>query len=399
MELSSDFKATNMVMVTNLSSSLSLPAVFELLTIMPVDFTFGAPTGKSKTTRSKIPFFGFDNILVSVRFDGKSRGIRNTGGQLRNIVSIDLQFASKNIHLKISEGKIVLMGALDKEMGDGAFATTLAHLEMVNDHWTHFMSLSPEKRQDSMKWLVELFSDPAGELRSHDCSVVKTGFSKIPFGVDSRSVLYLSMFAHEGKSISDFTEKLERIAAISIPIYKKKPLLSLSKIANSVYNYKLGERISLTQVATAMDKLGYGVSYHNWKAAKSFQAMIPVSDADVAADALIEFDDDLSPTGEGKSPRTVSRLEVDDDDLDDLSPVSPTDDSKSPRTISRLDEEKLLPVTVRIPSKGKKKVLAHRFTVYQGGSIRQWSPTNGSVAIGIRDKLIADIHKIIGTAR
>ncbi|CAH6418863.1 Hypothetical protein POVN_LOCUS587 [uncultured virus] len=373
------FQATNMVMVTILDgdTNISLPALYELLTIVKVDYTIG--TKHAGGSRVKIPYFGLEGILVSVRFNMKSRGIRNQGGQLRNVVSIDLQYAGKNIHLKVSSKKIALMGALTEQMGTGAFQMLLDHMHMVEGHWRHIRGLDQDARQAALRWLCEtLLGTPvegsdAYTLKKFDDLGVTEAFANPPADVDKRAVTYLAMFASEFTYYHEFVNKLNTLFELTTSIYDRAPLMGPPKITNAVYNYSIGQRVSLIMLCRRLHELGYGVSYHNWHKAKAFRVMIPIEQK---GNVVMELDeDDGTP--------------LDIDSTDDTTPIS--DDEVTEPVV---DVQGLTAPEKPRPHK-ESKMPAHRFTIYQGGSIRQSSPTIHTIAEQVKQRLVADVLRVL----
>lgn len=377
------FRATNMVMVTHANQNINLLSLYELLTLVQVDFTVGMK--HSEGSRVKVPFFGVEGAIVAVRFMNKSRGIRNKGGQLRNVVAIDIQYCNKNIHLKVSTNKVALMGALTEAMGNGAFQLLLAHMEMVQGHYAWLKQLPADKLQASIKWLCEtLYGPPTDEdlrntLKKRDDPDVMKAFASLPRDVDKRTVTYLSMFAHEYKFYNDFVTKLETILTLQAPIYTQLPKLGPGKIHNAVYNYRIGCRVSLVQLCRLLLERGYGASYQNWCKSKSMQVMVPIKSND-ALDALQDLD--LEDEGdEGDEEKFHLPLPV--------------------KQEMKVGAEQ--PGTPEVPSppaakSDRAKRPAHRFTIYQGGAIRQSSPSIHTVAEQVKNTLLKDIHEILATA-
>lgn len=155
------FYPTNLVCICTLSSPIDTFVVSELLTCTPVDYIIERKN--SKGSRIKIPYFGVDGAIISVRFNGKSRGIRIGGLQLINSIATDLQCDNKNIHLKIASMKLQLCGALTTEMGTNAFNYCLEHIKMVNEHWKHFNTLTEMIKNNTISWLyipLDIFKSP-----------------------------------------------------------------------------------------------------------------------------------------------------------------------------------------------------------------------------------------------
>jgi len=158
--MSAEFKASNMVMVTPLLGNVDIAAVYHVLSLSCPRSVTGETIQIVSGAREKVPYYGAPNTIVAIRYNGKSRGIRTGEGQLSNVVSIDLQCYDKNIHLKLSNGKIQLTGALSEEMGSGASQILCLHLNMAQDHIVHIRELSPEIRDLTRNWVLNVTKGP-----------------------------------------------------------------------------------------------------------------------------------------------------------------------------------------------------------------------------------------------
>ena len=397
-------QSTNMVMVIPLNRTLNLPALYELLTLAIVDFVVG--TNPAPGGRAKVPYFGKEQVIVGARFRDQSRGIRKNGGQLRNVVAIDLQHCQKNIHLKVSETKITMMGLLSEAMGTTCAQVLLAHIDMVQNHWLHLRGLSSETLNASIQWLCGSLYEEDGKRKS-DAEIADV-FAKIPEGIDERGTRYLSMFAEEYELYSDFAAKLQTVLTLPTPICPRLPTLGLGKISNAVYNYNIGSRVSLITLCQELLKRGYGASYHNFHRSKSLQVVIPLSPEERQWSAEGESDDDLPTPDDSQLSEDVQALATSSEasDLpveglgDDLvsSPEGkgelPLSGEKESLT-SEVSQPNLVESKTHTKSKTKIKLPAHRFTIYQGGAIRQTSPCIHIHADQARNKLLRDVREIL----
>ncbi len=207
MENDDSFEPSNMVMVCNIDSSLNLPMISELITLVPVNFTLNS----RQNNRVKIPFFGIERAIISISYDLKRRGIRKGGGQLRNIVAIDLQYHEKNIHIKISEKNLLLMGILNDEMGREASIVCLEHIKMVNDLWINLKNLPRKVLKKTYKWLIKTLIDGNNLFMFDDEQVVDSFLHLEDENVNYRAARYLSMFTYDYNTADLFKEKIEKI--------------------------------------------------------------------------------------------------------------------------------------------------------------------------------------------
>lgn len=270
-----DFKAANMVMVAHLTEPLHLRTVYHALPVVHIpNFVFG--TKVDDGSRSKIPYFGEENIVVSVRYEMNSRGVRNTGGQIKNVVAVDLQINQKNIHMKISEQKILLAGATSTEMGNQGFTEILKHIQMANEHLTYLQQLDPEVLDQSIDWIASLLYDQ--EIKEPDrINNPEVKLAMEATSMDVRAITWLSMFNHEHATKEQFLEKV-KILVTGQPCYLDRPTVQDSIIYNSVYLYTIQKEpvsIRLIRTAEGLVARNYLASYHNFRD-KSIKVFIPL---------------------------------------------------------------------------------------------------------------------------
>ncbi len=348
------FEPSNMVMMCNIDSSLNLSMISELITLVPVNFTLNS----RQNNRVKIPFFGIEKAVISVSYDLKRRGIRKGGGQLRNIVAIDLQYHEKNIHVKISEKNLLLMGILNFEMGKEASIVCLKHIKMINKLWINLKELSPEILKNTYEWLMETLIEE-DTLLMFDDDKVKESFANLrDENVNYKAARYLSMFTYDYDTVESFKEKIEKIFKLidgENYCYSKELKIINFEIANSVYNYKLDTELPMIKLCTELLKRGCGVLYDNWNEPKTLYVMLALS-------MLVNKD--------------VNKDENEDDEVKKL--IEEGDTVKN--TLKKIK---------------KSKIKAHRFQVNKCGSIRQTSPTSVEDALQVRNFVVSNIYDIL----
>ena len=154
------FKVSTMVMVASLTGNVDIAAAYQVLPLTCPKSITGQTISIVSGAREKVPYYGTPNIIVGLRYNGQSRGIRTGGGQLSNVVSIDLQCQEKNIHLKLSNNNVQLTGALSEEMGCNAFEILCQHLNMAQSHIDHIASLSLEIKEATRQWVLLVSKGP-----------------------------------------------------------------------------------------------------------------------------------------------------------------------------------------------------------------------------------------------
>jgi hypothetical protein len=154
------FKVSTMVMVASLTGNVDIATAYQVLPLTCPKSITGQAISIVSGAREKVPYYGTPNIIVGLRYNGKSRGIRTGGGQLSNVVSIDLQCQEKNIHLKLSNNNVQLTGALSEEMGCNAFGILCQHLNMAQSHIQHITSLPLEIKEATRQWVLQVAKGP-----------------------------------------------------------------------------------------------------------------------------------------------------------------------------------------------------------------------------------------------
>ena len=320
MSVAGPAKLVNVVMVAALSTPLRLRSLFEYLAVNWVDFIIGD---------DGIPYFGVDRAIVAAGYGGRFRGIKRNG-QLRNIVSVDLQMGpesggpenGKNVHIKISSENIHITGVLSQEMGQAAYTVILAHINMAIGYQRHIQGLDVDLQISTINVLLGngfggKFDLPFYRYGRMIESEYRTGLG----GINHMSTVSVP----KGKSTLDvaaYAAKLVLLCQIE-PIYETPGLeITSSRVCNSIYTYKLDKRISLIDTAQKLLAMNYAVQYTNLKADKFMRAMIPV----------------FQPGTTNYSIPFINR-------------------------------------------KGKEQINAHRFQVYKRGTVRQYSPTCYAEAI------------------
>lgn len=373
---------------------------------------------KYKEKKLKILFFGTNGIIVSVRFENLSRGVRIGNAQLRNTVAVDLQMDDKNIHIKISKKKMQMSGILSEEMGLRAFELCLGHITMVNEHFKHFYQLSSKTKNSTIEWLKTIFFVGNNRLRMYDDPIILDYFEKCPKCVDYRSARYISMFSYDCKTYNNFNRLIDHFLSFESPneennfCYNKIPKLISYSISNSVYTYTLHKSLSLIKITQFLLEQSYKASYHNWHKPKQVEVLIPIDkmSENVYPNGLKELkskskgkeskiNSDIASECSEKSYSTYIEGDDSDDDLEADEEVD-ADEGDEDAEFEDLDaevgddeeeseDEDDTPTFNDINS--SKKIKGHRFHICQTGSIRQNSPSTRLDAFNSMHALVTNI--------
>lgn len=328
---------TNMVLVTRLNNTLNLKTLYELITLVPCNFIFN----KKQNDRNKIPYFGVEKIIISLRYDNKSRGIRKLGGSVPNVMSLDLQYLNKNIHFKISKDNFVLMGILAYDMGVKASHTCLNYLLMINKLWNKIKMLDKKIINDTVDYVLKIIEIDNNEILMYDDEILIEKLNSNE-NINYDFAKYLTLFSYEmvDQDISPyeaFKNKCELIKSFIENDEKCfnsdiETIITEIEISNSTFNYSVDVNFSMIQLARGFHNLGYGVSYNNRFEPKTIYLMIPLSSLESNKDVEIFTN--------------------------------------------------------------KKKIKAHRFQINHCGSIRQTSPTDIDTSFKVRNLVIKDLLAI-----
>ena len=223
-----DFKACNFVVNTKLKSNFgNLESLFNILSIHRVNFIVGKDKPVNVGKRSTVDYFGYEGVIVGLRFGSESRGITRTSKELKYVLGVDIQLIRKNINLKVSGDNIHVTGATSFEMAKYAVYTFLDYIEMC------ITNINKIKNNRMNKYVLKY-------LQSIDISK-------------------------------------DRLLQLELP---SVPEVSSFEIVNAFYTYKLGKKYSLCKIATTLssvtknDRKLYRADFHNMTSAKTLRISV-----------------------------------------------------------------------------------------------------------------------------
>jgi len=277
-------KASTMTMTCELSDTVNIELVFNLVSILhprnPDETRFIHP----KNVRSKIPYFGIENAIVSAKYKGVSKGIRSgQNHMMNNVVSLDLSCMNKNINLKLAKTKIQLTGATSAEMGEHAFNVICQHINMIQNNLNYIRNLDEDIRKATEEWVVKTIKDSMIDASTRLPYIDMLAIEKCDF-IDHKYAAFLWQYTDDFDDYKSYIEKVNFIVNIINDANQnvcagteKNEVLHPTdiSISNSVYNFSLGEDISLIQLTKHLIKKGFNVEFHNWNASH-MKVTIPV---------------------------------------------------------------------------------------------------------------------------
>lgn len=269
-------KASTMTMTCDLTTPVNIELVFHLVSILhprnPDESRFIHP----KNIRSKIPFFGIENAIVSAKYKGISKGIRSgQSHMMNNVVSLDLSCMGKNINLKLAKTKIQLTGATSYEMGKHAFEVLCEHVNMIQNNLSYVRSVSNETRKMTEEWVLE---NVKSSVTLNRLPYINLDSIESENSIDKKYAAFLWQYTDDFDSFDEYSKKIEWIISkinTDEQIISEQVNIDNINISNSVYNFSLGEEVSLIQLTKHLIKKGFSVEFHNWNASH-LKVSIPV---------------------------------------------------------------------------------------------------------------------------
>jgi hypothetical protein len=338
-----NLKTANLVSVILFSGDLNLKIISESIICVNIPKSIDHYVNK----KLKIPFFGTNNQIISVRYDLRSRGLRIGGKQLRNTVAIDLQIFNKNIHLKLTNKKIHITGCQDETNIIEIYKSIIYHIEYANKNLNNFKNMEEKIKNNSIEWIMNNFKKEEELLMYDDLMLI----DKIESIIDDENlnysfIKYVSMFSYDCKTIENIKNKINILIKISdnnLYCYDGEiPKFLKFSIVNSIYTYSLKYKVSLIKLTTFLLKNNYTASYHNWYRSKFLDLFIKIDDV-------------------GKSSSTDYESKSEDSEESENEDI--------------------------------KKIKGHRFKISSNGAVRQNSPTLKKDAFNVMLNLVNFLNK------
>lgn len=261
-----DYTPSTVTMVARLNKSIKTEHIAEYL---PVTHLFSKGTGKrvklDSGTRKSIEFFGYEGIIISVCYKKIRRGMRT--GAMNNMISADLQYQGKNIHVKISSTTLVSVGTPGYEFGFEVFKLMTSHLNMLNSNAKYIKELDRDVFNRTLKWIFENCVDEKNMLLSLKEMLVKVRKCS---DVDERMVKSCAVYADDFEKMETdkFREKITKFCDLGtlfdddISFYKP----SIFNSVFHIYIFKDQEKrkIPLHRLAPYFAEKNFSVEFHNW---------------------------------------------------------------------------------------------------------------------------------------
>lgn len=261
---------SNLVVKSDHCANLNPTVLFELAPIVKHD------REKFEEEKKKIGYYGYDGVFVSIRCNMKSRGLRPPMS-VKSFSDLDVQFRGKdgrgkNFHCKISRRTINIVGGESLEVAEAVCRMLYDHFEGIEAKWSKIRKLNPEIIRNTMLWYINYAKDMIEKAeKGLGCISDIIDWSTFPENCDEILAEQLSLLID--KRYDDINQRIADIySCLFIPLYDTKPVFNGLIICNSVYNYRLPEKICLAEKSHILYEKGYEVSHHNWAFTKKFNA-------------------------------------------------------------------------------------------------------------------------------
>jgi hypothetical protein len=206
-------------------------------------------------SRESIKYFGPEGVIVSMCYKKTRRGMRT--GAMNNMISADMQYHQKNIHLKISSTSITSVGTKSIENGKEVFKAMTDHINNLRDRLEIINNIDLETKKINLEWLKNnLNTKKEIEDKMKDNKQLNKEFLN-----------FCLLFIEDDNNYSNYIEKMFKLLQPVIICHDNLYCNNFT-IYNSVYHIsplnKKNFRMPLHRLAPYLASRGVAVEYHNW---------------------------------------------------------------------------------------------------------------------------------------
>jgi hypothetical protein len=256
-----DFKPSTIVVKGILNTKLDINIVSNFLIINHIFNDKNERVRSISGSRKSIEYFGIEGIIVSVCYKKNiRRGMRT--GAMNNMVSIDIQYGGKNIHMKLSANCICSVGTSQIESGKKVVNKLLEHITELQN-WLNFSnSLDTDLKKKNIDWLINNLNKYKQGTRSKE--IIKD--LVIPEEMNSKFINLLLKYFDDFDDFEKFKNHLDFFSE-ELLLCDKKIECSKFTIFNSVYHVRPIKNpnfeMPLYKLAPFLANIGVNVSFHN----------------------------------------------------------------------------------------------------------------------------------------
>ena len=260
-----EFNPSTITMVSNFNKSINSNDIAEYL---PVVHLFDKKTNERlkliSGSRNSIKYYGHEGIIISVCYKKTRRGMRT--GAMNNMVSIDLQYKEKNIHIKLSSTTMTSVGTSGFEFGNEVFKLMTHHINMLNTNVKYIRTREKDYLDKNINWIFENCTDSSNNLIPMNLITEKMEKTE---GLDEKiiksCIVYIDDF--ERNQASKFKEKIINFCN-KCHYFEENLKFVKPNIFNSVYHINIfkdtNKRIPLHKLAPYLAEKNFIAEFHNW---------------------------------------------------------------------------------------------------------------------------------------
>ena len=250
-----DFKPSTITLAGNFNISVDINNLSNWMPICNIFNEKGERQRLVSGSRESIKYFGPEGAIVSMCYKKTRRGMRT--GAMNNMISADMQYNQKNIHLKISSTSITSVGTRSIENGKQVFTAMTEHINNLKNKLDNINKLSEEEKEKNIIWLQDNISnkqDIRKKIENND-------------DINKYFLNFCLLFIDDTENLDNYISKMKKLLK---PIYicHDDLICNSFTIYNSVYHIspinKRNFRMPLHRLAPYLASRGVAVEYHNW---------------------------------------------------------------------------------------------------------------------------------------
>ncbi|HOY91265.1 MAG TPA: hypothetical protein PK891_06070, partial [Bacteroidales bacterium] len=292
-------------------------------------------------------YYGVEEVIVSIRYKKKSRGIRPSPKQADNFVSTDLQINGKNVHIKLSSDNALAMGVVSVEMAIEAVECLLNIIYTTDRNLEYFRSSSKDSISKAYSYVKSLAIDNTKCLSLPGIESFQTKLREDNYPVDEQLATLILSRGYDVSKIEDLDIIMENMTNSNLIANNDVSIIE-HRICNSAYNYKL--------------KITSDIDESRIKGCFILKNL---------AEAIINFQSEYITASHHNWHEKYTNVVI---------------------STYGVYKGKLL-----MDKKGKRKQHIHRFNISEKAGIRQWSPSTKNEAYLVHMLLVALLKEILAT--
>lgn len=258
-----EYKPSTITIIGSFNISIETKNVAQWIHIKNIFDENGKRKKLISGSRESIEYFGKEGAIVSICSQKDlRRGMRT--GAMNNMISADMQYNNRNIHLKISGSSITSVGTNSLEEGEQVFKKMTEHIANLKIMLDQINLIDSEEKVKNIEWLKNNLSE--GER----ANTIPNILTKIRKSSDDINKYFLNFCALYIEDFDDMDKYIEKLYLLTEPIIICNDKLECNNfnIYNSVYhitpNKKKNFRMPLHRLAPFLYQKGIEVEYHNW---------------------------------------------------------------------------------------------------------------------------------------